>query len=144
MNPLHIGTDDFLAFAKALREAEPLVARELRTRLRAAGEVVAAQARTNAAEFSRSIPASVKVRIQRNDVIVEGGVGGVVIAGLFEVGDNSPGSSSWRHPVFGDTNVWVEQDTHPWLQPAVDSNLETATAAAQAALDAAVDEAVKL
>ena len=54
----HGGLDvtDFRGFGRALRRAEPKLARGLRTRLRAGGELVAAQARANISPYSQSIP----------------------------------------------------------------------------------------
>lgn len=141
-----IGLDlrDFSRFAKALRKAEPALAKGLAVRLRAAGEIVAAEARSNAAAISKSIPPSIKVRVSGATVSVVAGGNGVPLAGLLELGNAGRTSSTatnesrFRHPVFGHSKVWVNQPMHPYLLPALRNKSEVAQQAAVDALDEAI------
>lgn len=49
--------------------------------------------------------------------------------------------TGWRHPVFGDTNVWVHQDGHPYFKVTIQRHHAQARAQVEAAMDAT---AVKL
>lgn len=40
----------------------------------------------------------------------------------------------WRHPVFGDRSTWVQQDTHPFVTPAVHKHLPEVQASVLSAL----------
>ncbi|MGH7721506.1 MAG: hypothetical protein ACRENL_01555 [Candidatus Dormibacteria bacterium] len=142
-NILHLDIHDFAAFAVALRRAEPLIGHELTARLRAVGHLVADEAKAISGQFSVQIPPTISVHVQKSVVSVEAGGGGLAIAGLLEVGNQgSRGADSFRHPVFGDKAVIVEQPTHPYLAPALAAKSDAVEAAAQAALDVAVAAAV--
>ena len=138
-----IDTSDFRKFARALTKAAPLIAGVLRVNLRGVGDVVAEEARSLARPYSSTIPDSIKVRVSGATVSVLGGGTGVPLGGLFELGNvNSKDSSEFRHPVFGNRNVWASQPMHPFLLPALANKIDAAEAAATAALDIAIDEAV--
>lgn len=138
-----IGLDlrDFARFAKALRKAAPELAAQLKIRLRAAGEVVAETARSNAEAASRTIPSSIKVRVSGATISVVAGGAGIPLAGLMEMGNagGSDGAALFRHPLWGH---WVSgkgiQATHPYLLPAIQSDADAAEIAAVEALDWAI------
>lgn len=138
-----LDTTDFAKFAKALRKAEPVLAKGLQTSLRAAGMIVAEAAKSNAAEFSESIPPSIKVRVSGATVSVVAGGNGIPIAGLYEIGNEgmSSGATFFYHPVFG-RKPSVKQTMHPYLLPAVTSSADAAQAAAVEALDEAIAIAI--
>ena len=101
----------------------------LKKMLRGAGDLIAADAKANIAPYSKSIPPTVKVRIAKTRVSVVAGGAGVPIGGLFELGNKGHGKSqaaarsgTFRHPVFGDRTVWVNQKMHPYLLRAAESN----------------------
>lgn len=103
----------------------PEVNRQMRRRLREGGLVVAAEAKAIAAQSSRSIPPTIKVRTARATVAVIAGGQDAPVAGLFELGNTggrksaaASRSGKFRHPVFGNPDVWVEQDMHRFLGPA--------------------------
>lgn len=108
--------------------------------------VVALEAKAIASEHSKSIPPSIKVRTSGATVAIIAGGRGVPLASLYESG-NAGGiksrSALWtgrfRHPVFGNRDVWVWQDLHHYLAPAA------AARAVEVERDvvAALDEAVK-
>jgi hypothetical protein len=45
------------------------------------------------------------------------------------------GRGRWRHPVYGDTAVWVPQDPHPYFESAVNEHLPAVEAGVMAAVD---------
>lgn len=146
-----IGLDlrDFTQFAKALRKAEPTLAKALRVRLVAAGALVAGEAQRISSEVSVTVPQSIAVKVSGLNVQVVAGGEDDPIAGLLELG-NSGGSKSasatranrFRHPVFGNEDVWVDQSMHPFLTPAVEDKADAAFALILEAIDEAIEVAV--
>lgn len=74
---------------------------------------------------------------------------GAVIAALFELGNTGDARSSvargggtFRHPVFGNRDNWVEQPMHPYLAPAALANLKKIDERIFAALDKVTDTIV--
>lgn len=92
---------------------------ELKPQLRLAGNLVADQAMVNAATFSRRIPGAISVSSRLTST------GGVYVRVSSKKApharpiEGTQGNTSFRHPVFGDSDVWVAQPTHPFLFPAV-------------------------
>jgi hypothetical protein len=110
-----IDTSQLKEFGKRLRATSPAVAKVLRLRLHEVGDVVAEAAREEAS-FSTRIPGSIKVRVSGFGVKVVGNATGTApdAAPL----ENKGQSGSFRHPVFGDRENWVDQKAHPFLAPA--------------------------
>jgi hypothetical protein len=136
-----VDTTEFAAFARALRKAEPKLAAGVRVKLREAGDIVARDARDNVDGASAKVADSIRVRVSAATVSVVAGGSGVPMAGLLELGNaGDVGAGKFRHPVFGNTDVWVDQPMHPYLGPAMETGSE---AAAQAAIDA-LDEAIAI
>lgn len=136
-----VDTRDFAKFAKALRSAAPEIAVDLRTELRAAGDIVAQEAKKNADEVSPDgrISKTIKTRVSGATVSVVMGGPGAPHAAPIEHGGQS---GSFRHPVFGNKQVWVEQAAHPMLHPALTAAKPAAEEAAIHALDKAVTSVV--
>jgi hypothetical protein len=125
-----VDTTDFRLVAKALRRAAPDLAKGLRADLRVAGLEVAAKAKAIAEENSEKIAGTIKVRVASTTVAVVAGGEGVPEAALFELGNTggrrsaaASGRGTFRHPVFGNRDVWVNQDMHPFLAPAAASEM---------------------
>jgi len=124
-----IDATDFKDVAKVLRLASKETTTDMRKQLRAAGEIVAQEARVIASGFSTTIPPTVKVRVAGGTVAVVAGNKDVPIAALEEVGNSQGHGKSqaasrkgfFRHPVFGDRDVWVNQKMHRFLGPAADA-----------------------
>lgn len=142
-----IDTSDFRTVATALRRAGGQVPKTLRKNLRAAGEIVAVEARAIASGYSKTVPGSVKVRVTSTTVSVVAGEAGVPMGGLLEEGNVSGNHSgpTFRRPVYapkgshGDHSVpWVDQSMHPFLLPAA----EHKEAELEVAVTASLDEAV--
>jgi hypothetical protein len=117
---------EFRQLTRDLKSFKP--DKQLKKTLRVAGGLIAEDAKTNAEEYSQSIPPSVKVRLRGTSISVIAGGPGVPLAGLFELGNKGKGKSQaaaqsgqFRHPVFG-TDTWVEQDMHPFLLRAAARN----------------------
>lgn len=104
--------------ARAFGRMPPFLQAELKPQLRLAGNVVADQAKANAAVFSKRIPPAISVSSRLTST------GGVYVrvssikAPHARPIEGSGGNTTFRHPVFG-TDTWVEQPTHPFLFPAV-------------------------
>lgn len=140
---------EFREVARQLKVARGEGQKRLRKNLKEAGEIVATEARAIASEHSEKIPRSIRVRTSGATVsIVEGGPK-APNAAPFEVGNAgdrrslSVGSlgGTFRHPVFGNRQVWVEQPMHPAVRPAIARKLDLMTervadAEAQAIADA--------
>ncbi len=120
-----IDLSNLKTFAEQLKKLEPRLARRLRDNLAEAGETVAERARGLAAEHSTSIPPTIKTRVRGVNVYVSAGSAAVPLAGLYEVGNASgrrvrSGSGTFRHPVFGNKDVWVDQPGFPFLRRALE------------------------
>lgn len=109
----------------------------LRPVLRAAGEVVAADARGRAS-WSTRIPSTVKVstsfQLNREGVTIRAGGPRAPHAGPFE---NRGKEGTFRHPVYGRRTQWVAQAARPFLGPAARSSEAAGIAAVSGVLDAA-------
>lgn len=120
--------------AAVLHLVEPSLEKELRTGIAAAGEIIAVKARENAS-FSTRIPGTIMVRRRGLNVQVRAGGNAAPHAPSLEHG-GKPGK--FRHPLFGNRQVWVDQPAHPFL------GVDDVTAeAAVVALNVAVDRALK-
>lgn len=116
--------------AQAARRADRDIARTLRTGLKAAGEIVARDARSRAA-FSSRIPSSIKVSTARGSVTVKAGGSSAPDAAPIE----NKGKGHVRHPVFGHMNVWTDKNSPPaYLHPALDAKREEAHLAVREAV----------
>ena len=137
-----VDTRDFRNVANALRRAAPQTYKALRSDLREAGMIVAEEAKSIAGEFSEKIPPTVKVRVASTTVSVVAGGKNAPTAGLFELGNTGSSKSAaasrrgqFRHPVFGNKEVWVDQDMHPFLTPAAERTAPRFTAKLVETLD---------
>jgi len=121
------------AFARDLRRADKELAKSLRQELKRVGQIVADDARAIISADSTRIPQSIKVRVNAKGVSIVAGNARAPHAAVMEGGPtNKP---SFRHPVFGDMSVWVAQDTHPFMVPALKGNEAKVIDAAEHALD---------
>ena len=109
---------DLAGFAKALRKGSRELNKNLSSELRQAGEVVAMRGRELAG--SDRIAGSIHVVRKGYNVAITAGGKDAPEAALREAGNPgaSPTKSTFKHPVFGNRSVWVEQAKHPFLMPA--------------------------
>lgn len=98
--------------------------KELRPKLRAGAQHIVDDMKSRAS-FSTRIPGAIGMTVSFSG---RGRGGGVKIrvnskraphARLLERGNDGGRSSSFRHPVMGDMDVWVSQPTRPFFFPAV-------------------------
>lgn len=144
---LHIDVSDFRAFARSLRSSSAEMYAELRADLIGVAKAVADEAVVRSAQHSTSIPPSIHVRLSGLSLSVVAGGNAIPLAGLFELGNSrnrkAPASLMFRHPVFG-TDVWVTQEMHPYLRPALEGQAETLKVAAIGVLETAVKRAADI
>lgn len=122
-------------FLADLRRLAPRVRKELTRNMRALLDPIAAAAKQNAGWSSR-IPASIAKTVAANRV------------GLRVRGSKAPHGrpyegltgASFRHPVFGNREVWVSQAARPFLKPAVDAHRDEFMKAASDAVDEAAKQ----
>lgn len=132
-----IDVSQFKAAASALRKAQPVLYKGLGEMLDRAGTVVAATAESIVAEHSESIPTTIRVRRRGLGVRVVAGGPEVPIAGLYEKGNKDARESAsdpFRHPVFGNDAVWVNQKRFAFLAPAGEREKHTVNAMVEAVL----------
>jgi len=145
---ISVDTREFRDFAKALRKASAENSRSLRRNLRAAGELMGAEARRNAAAIpgknrTDRIASSIKVRTRGASVVVIAGGAQAPEAGLLEAGNRGQrGGRTFRHPIFGDREAWVAQRMYPFLAPAMDKKGAVAAEMALRSIDDAIEVAV--
>ena len=113
-----------------IRRVSLEISTELRRDMRAAGQIVADEAMSNAP--SEAVAATIKVRTTAGGAVVK------VVAGIGEreghVGEaaayeNKGSGGTFRHPVFGNHNVWVDQTARPYMTPALATKQEEVLAA---------------
>lgn len=128
--------DPAVVIARDMRKLPEETRKTVRPKLRAGGEIVAADARRRA-DWSSRIPGSVRVRTSfqesQEKVQVIAGGSGAPHARPYE-GVASSGST-FRHPVYGDREVWVSQEKRPFLFPAAEAKGDEVTGLVRAALD---------
>lgn len=113
---------------RALMAVSKEASKELLTDMKRLMDPIVLEARSNAS-WSSQIPRTVKpmqrVTKTKVSVGVKAGGMGVDYAGLYEFGNKGArrAQSKFRHPVFGNKDVWVDQPTRPFLMPAVHSHL---------------------
>jgi len=139
---IRIDTTPLRHLASDIRKLSPEVSREFNRELRGIGDLVADAARKRASSFQRvgmgtdRIEQSIKVRRSGMSLRVIAGGDGAPEAAPIDHGGN-PGS--FRHPVFGNQDVWVGQVAHPFMEPA----LEDVSDELEGRMVAAVDRALR-
>lgn len=103
MVTINVDADPIRLFANKLRRAQPEVAKALRAQVAAAARMVRDDARKRAGEFSKKIPPTIRSSATGNVATVKVGTKAQPLGALYERKKN------FRHPVGGNTNVWVDQ-----------------------------------
>lgn len=109
-------------FAKALGKVPLELRRELRPQLRAAGQHILDDMKRRAS-YSTRIPGATRMTVSFS--ARGGGIRFRVMASrapharVLERGNLGGRAATFRHPVFGDPDVWVSQATRPFFFPAV-------------------------
>lgn len=135
-NAIEIDMSSFNKFARDLRQADRELSRQLGRNLKAAGEIVAADARRRAG-FSSRIPKSIVVRRAGAKIRVEARANIAPNAKPIEHGGKG---GMFRHPVYGNRENWVSQEAKPFLRPAAEAGRAAVIVAAKRAIDDALAE----
>lgn len=121
----------------ALRKSQPALYRESQKSLRVEGQKIAERAKSNAS-WSTRIPQTVRVRAAGvNAVIVSAGGQDAPHAKPIE---HAGAEGTFRHPVGGNRDVWVDQPARPFLHPAALERLQESAEAVAAALTVQVEK----
>lgn len=108
--------------ARELGKVPAELRKELRPKLRAGADHIVRDMRSRAGYSSR-IPSAIRMSVS-----FSARSGGITIrvdnrraphARPLELGNHGGRASSFRHPVFGNRDVWVTQPTRPFFFPAV-------------------------
>lgn len=111
------------ALSRDLKAAEPKLLADFRVALARSGEIVALLAKGLIAPYSSRIGGTIQVKALTATVKVIAGGARAPHAAPFE-NHGSPGT--FRHPVFGNYDVWRSQQAHPFLTPAGEQGGEKA------------------
>jgi HK97 gp10 family phage protein len=114
-------SEDVLALINSLRKIGDGVGRNLGKEFKKAAGPVADQARANASWSSR-IPAAMSVGVSSSrrypGAQIKVDKDRAPHARLYEWGSGRR-ATSFRHPVYGNRENWVEQSTRPFIRPAI-------------------------
>ena len=135
-----VDTRGLQQLARDLRRSAPDSYKALRGSLRVAVQPVVDDAKARAG-FSKRIPATIRARIGSGASIkiVAGGPNAPDAAPL----ENKGQAGTFRHPVFGNREKWVNQPARPFLAPALDAHRDEIAAAIELAVYEAVRDALK-
>jgi hypothetical protein len=143
-----VDTKELRRLSKNLRGFKPDKA--LKKTMREAGKLVAEDAKVLASEHSKSIPPTIKVRLSKTRINIVAGSEEVRLAGLYELGNKGRSKSQaanrrgqFRHPVFGNRQVWVNQKRYAFLLPAAEKQRRKVQAMVGADVATALREALK-
>ena len=142
----YIDAVDADELAIKMDEAAVAITRDLMPMMLKIGEMWVESAKEIASSNgSASIPGTIKFAAVPEGVEVRAGGGGNEIAALWERGNKGSKRSAktFRHPVYRtDVNpdTWVEQEKHPYLQPALRRTAAERRALMQEAWTAALTE----
>lgn len=133
-----IDTSNMKKLGAELRATKPKTYKQLQKALKGAAVMVAVEARLLIGFYSSRIPKTVTPFARGLTVGVRAGGASAPHAVPFEH-DGVPGT--FRHPVFGNRDVWVSQDAHPFLMPALVKEADNVERACAAAIDGVLLEA---
>jgi hypothetical protein len=139
---ISVDADDFRNFQRTLKKVNATISKELNKELRKVLRATIVPAARRNASWSSRIPSAIKPTVGTTKI------GARVASRQAPHGRSYEGlakglrsRSSFRHPVFGNRNVWVSQATRPFLAPAFDSHAGEASKAAEAAIQNAARSA---
>jgi len=122
-DPAIVGSLDPVSWGRLqrdLRDLGPEIRKELNDEIKGIADKMLTSAKRNASWSSR-IPGALSVSVTTSRVGVKASRRKAPHARAFE-GVRRAGfgaTSSFRHPVYGNRNVWVSQPTRPFLAPAI-------------------------
>lgn len=104
--------------ARDIRAADPQLTRDLKKALKSGADLIADEYRDRIEAYSSRIPETIKTGSTPTSSYVKAGGPEAPHSAAVE---NMGKTGTFRHPVFGNTDVWVEQDAHPAALPALQS-----------------------
>jgi hypothetical protein len=114
--------------ARDCRGAARAVRREIDETLLKIGAELLASAKAIASEHSSTVAGTIRMKALPGMVVIQAGSDAVPIAALWETGnkgsrDTARVTGLWfRHPLFGNREIWVNQRRFPFLRPALDAD----------------------
>lgn len=126
-----VNTSQVTALRGRMAAAGSSMPADIGTGLRAAGQIVATAAK-GLASWSSRIPATITVQPGQNEVTVWAGGSSAPHAAPYE---GIAGNATFRHPAYGNRNVWVTQETRPYLVPGLNNSSDQIVAEIGKALD---------
>lgn len=135
---VQLQADGLAQLQRDLKNASKDALRLFRAAMRKGGDIVAAEARNRISGTSSRIADSIKVSATNKGVAVRAGGGDAPHAAALE---NLGKTGTFRHPVFGNREVWVEQQAHPYLGPAAEGKMDDVADAFLDAVNALLGEA---
>lgn len=153
---------EFQRFYRALGQMDPAIKKALRKRIRDLAKPITADVKAAALEIpvkkssnrsgsmglrkSLSMAAKYEIRATKKGAVVHFRIGTKTFMSAANMPRTIPyyvegrRKRPWRHPVFGNPDVWVEQDPHPFLGATVMSHKNKFMEGMQKAVDDALDE----
>ncbi len=131
---------DLEHLARDIRSVAQNVRRETDRTVHLIGGEIAASAHTIASQHSPTVAATIKLKLVPGAAIISSGNEQTPIAALWETGNKGSKvtATTFRHPVFGRRDNWVEQPRHPSLRPALALNRRQITKRMEQAWDHAL------
>lgn len=120
-----------------LREIPAQVRRELTPALKRVAEPIVRDAKANA-DWSSRIPGAIRISVTKNGVLIVVNLKKAPHARAYE-GMSSDRVGNFRHPVYGNEEVWVSQRERPFLMPAVQKHIGEV----QPAIEKVVEDALR-
>lgn len=126
--------------ARDLRRASRDFRREVDVTLVEIGTEITAEAKTVASRYSKTVAGTIKMRPLPGMVIISVGSADSPIGAIWELGNKGSKavSTTFKHPVFGNRSVWVEQARHPVLKIALAADRRQITKRMEATWDRAL------
>lgn len=115
-----IEATDLARLQRDLKKADGDALKLFRAAMKRAGDLVADRARGKISGTSQRIADSIRVMANNKGVQVKAGGAKAPHAAAFE---NDGKAGTFRHPVFGNREVWVDQTAHPFLLPSLDPEI---------------------
>jgi len=132
------------ALSRDFRQLDSSVGTHFRSGLRSVGQVVGDRAKERARSFPRlgqgtdRIEGSIRVQQASGSIRVVAGGNDAPEAAPLEHGGQA---GSFRHPLFGNQDVWVAQMAHPFLAPALDDTADEVESLLLEVVDTSLREA---
>jgi len=122
MTEISVTTLGLRKMALKLRTIAPELYRQMRTSMRETGELVAVEARAHA---SPAVSKTIRVYPTATSVSVKAGVGErAPHKGEAKAKENAGKGGTFRHPVYGNHDVWADQPANPVLHKALEAKAE--------------------